>query len=118
MNPEREIPVTEYRKGDKIRVVDVLEGIVTDVREDAIDVDNQQCVHFDVSQKWIRTIEIIDPAPAPWQAGDILDVSGSLVVRQADGVWVNRYGDTLGLKDEHVENNGAVIAVVRGGKRV
>ncbi len=112
--------MNEYRVGDKIRVTDVRDATVVGVDNAGyVYVDDQEylnpkCAH---KLKWTRTIEVVERAPVPWQAGDIArhPVTGNPVIRQADEVWINTMGQTTALTDGDI---GTFKPIVRGGKRV
>lgn len=114
--------MTEYRVGDKIRVTDTREeGVIRLVEGDRLRFIDGSSVSLTTGcgGTWTRTIEVIERAPDPWQAGDIAlsTTAANHVIRQADGAWVNQYGNQTELTDDLLARYGWT-AVVRGGKRV
>ncbi len=126
-----EFKVVEYRAGDKIRVTDVTEGVVSGVETDSagrvaiVKLEGRPGSRYNVQgdpvepRRFTRTIEVIERAPDPWQAGDIIkSATGHFGCRQADGSWLDQYGGVMAWTDESAETNQYIITVVRGGKRV
>jgi hypothetical protein len=104
--------------GDKIRVTDIFEGTVTEVHDRTIRVDGSSVAlpAPDKDHPWTRTIEVIERAPVPWQAGDIARAPGGVQVRQESGRWLNAEGKITSTDDAHADVYWT--PVVRGGKRV
>lgn len=66
---------------------------------------------------WTRTIEVIERAPVPWQAGDIArHRDGSTRIRQTNEEWFRPDGSRDCCSDQYADSNYEPI--VRGGKRV
>ena len=85
---------TEYKKGDRVKVTDVLEATITDVHSDGTLItkygDWIPSDPANISEGWQRTIEKLpDPEPT-WVNGDVVKVNftGGVFVRSA-GAWLH-----------------------------
>lgn len=85
--------MTEFKKGDRVKVTDVLEATITDVHSDGTLItkygDWIPSDPANISEGWQRTIEKLpDPEPE-WVNGDVVKVGGWKAGYWYDGKWYN-----------------------------
>ncbi len=106
----------EVAVGDTVKVMDVAEGVVTQMSDDGVWLDGYYHSRS-YPPGWERIIEVTKKAPLPWQAGDIVhDARYGSCVRQMDGSWIRGTTGTPAFTNDTPAES--ITAIVRGGKRV
>ncbi len=105
----------EVAVGDTVKVTRVIEGVVLSLNSEGCALKGHGWLYFETPNE-VRTIEVVKKALLPWQAGDMVRGSATrkLLVRQADGSWVDERGGVTKVTDGDA---GDRIVIVRGGVR-